>query len=173
MGVGIILIVITINFAVTNSMKKKKSNLFALLRILAFLCVIVYLIEVKFRIIHITGESMNPTYHTGDISLLHKKHYENKKIQVGDVVCANVHADGEKVHIIKRVLAIPGDLVVIYEGCLFVNGKINRDYGIGKLPFVAVSHLLKKDEYFLDGDNRQESQFFIVKRNDITGKIIL
>lgn len=78
--------------------------------------------------------------------------------KIGDVV---VFKQGSNEHLyIKRVVATPGDSLQILDGQLYVNGAIVRD-NFDKIadPGIAEEKIkLGEDEYFVMGDNRNNSE---------------
>ncbi len=78
--------------------------------------------------------------------------------QIDDVI---VFRQGKNDHLyIKRVVATPGDTIQIVNGELFVNGVIVKD-DFDKIadPGIAEKKLtLGEDEYFVLGDNRNNSE---------------
>jgi signal peptidase I len=81
--------------------------------------------------------------------------------------------DSRDLQLGKRVIGVPGDMVVGRGGRVFVNGKTADD--IATDPFSAVR--LGPDEYFVLGDNRSFSQdsreFGPVPRDAIIGRVVL
>ena len=76
-----------------------------------------------------------------------------------DIVLIAIGESLIKKKIIKRVVGVPGDLLEIKDGVLYVNGveeergfETMEDPGILREPI-----LLGKDEYFCLGDNRNHS----------------
>ena len=74
--------------------------------------------------------------------------------------------------LIKRVMAIPGDKIKCVSGIIYVNNEEVSNYGYGT-SFDFPQIILGDDEYFLIGDNREDSldsrYFGPVKKSDITG----
>lgn len=123
----------------------------------------------------IDGHSMDPTLASGDGMLT----INNKEIQRGDIVFVTIYNEqkGVKENIVKRVIGLPGDTVMSYDGDVYVNGikedesflsDDNKAY-IENFPAVT----LDEDEYFICGDNRlvsYDSRYFgPVKRSQIYG----
>ena len=97
------------------------------------------------------------------------------RIERGDVVIVEV-ADQK---ILKRVIGIPGDSVQIYNGRVYINGKmtdnIDTDYaGIAMVPI-----FLAEGEYFILGDNRSNSldsrytQIGVINERQILRKVVI
>lgn len=94
------------------------------------------------------------------------------------IVFESIDDDGYKY--IKRVIGLPGETIQIQSGSIFINGEYLHDpFNNGILEAYSAKHeiLLGDDEYFVLGDNREESidsrdfSFGNVARNKIVGKI--
>lgn len=112
----------------------------------------------------VNGPSMQETLHTNDILILRR----TDKINRYDIVVAN--HDGDK--LIKRVMGVPGDKIKCVSGIIYVNNEEVSNYGYGT-SFDFQQVILSDDEYFLIGDNREDSldsrYFGPVKKSDISG----
>ncbi len=158
-------------------MQTKKIVINLVLRILAFIVFAIFLIAVikDYRLFRIVGHSMNPTLYEKDIVLTKpKKTYER-----GDIIAFK--KDGGTT--IKRIIGIPGDVIYLDEdGHVSVNDKsIDEPYVVfhQMIPGDVVYPItLGEDEYFVLGDNRQNSRdsraksFGYVNKNDIIGIVI-
>ncbi len=152
---------------------KKYNNI---LTIILIVLIGVLLVQQLFCISTVSGNSMYPTLKNGQFVSV--KSRNNKNINVNDIIMfypKNQHLFSDK-HV-KRVVAMPGDTVVIKEGFLYVNDKkIETDFpkmydaGIASEPVE-----LKADEFFVLGDNRNAStdsrETGAVKRENIIGVI--
>lgn len=122
------------------------------------------------QICFVKGNSMYPTLKNGQILFMRKF---NIKPQSGDI--AVIKHDGKI--IIKRVIAISNDKIVIKDGYVYLNDKkIDDNYTYE--PGIANDEIiLGKDEFFVLGDNRQESidsrfeEIGIIKSKEIIGII--
>lgn len=103
----------------------------------------------------VIGSSMEPTYYTGDTVLVSKLSEPKRGNKV-------VVAEKTGKNIIKRVIGMPGDVIQIVEGKVYIDGSyyeedyISEDYysgGIAEEPLV-----LGRNEYFVMGDNRVVSK---------------
>lgn len=100
--------------------------------------------------IKVQGQSMSPTL-TGKEFMILKKY--DKTIERFDIVVVNTDHDD----IIKRVIALPGETIACENGNIYVNGrKLEDNYGSGVTSdFKKVT--LKDNEYYVLGDNREDS----------------
>ncbi len=131
----------------------------------------------------VDGNSMNPTLDNGDNLWVDKFSYEVSEPKRFDVIIFNYD---ENTTFVKRIIGLPGETVRIDQhGTIFINEKIlEESYGnetilptnIGR---ASQSILLGEDEYFVLGDNRNNSQdsrmssVGNVEREDIVGKAVL
>lgn len=115
--------------------------------------------------IRVNGTSMYPTLDNGNFMILKKY---DKEIERFDIVV--VRRDEEK--LIKRVIGLPKEDVEYRDNELYINDeKIEESYGDGDTKdFVDYC---AKDEYYVLGDNREDSTdsrvFGCVKKEDILG----
>jgi signal peptidase I len=89
----------------------------------------------------IKGYSMEPTYMNGEFNFCFRFQYAFSKPERGDVVV--IRLAGKKVMLLKRVVALEGDVVEFCEGKLFVNEK--------KLDETYVHY---RNHVYVVGDNR-------------------
>jgi signal peptidase I len=120
--------------------------------------------------IQIIGSSMSPTYRNGSLNLVNRLSYTRKHPpHRGDVVALS--AEGEL--LLKRIVALPGEIVAIQDGALVINGRrLSDEFSLTNIPWELDPLILKPDEYFVIGDNRAASVFCKVSKRDILGKII-
>ena len=124
----------------------------------------------------ISGDSMQPTLHSGEHVLVDKMTFRFRAPRRGDlVIVADPAGTGS---IVKRIVAVGGDLVGIEDGLLVLNGTtVNEDYtdqdrmdGYFHGPVVV-----PKSFVFLLGDNRSSSidsrNFGPVATSSIVGRI--
>ena len=131
----------------------------------------------------VLGHSMEPTLSDNDNLFVDKISYrfhEPKRFDV--IVFPYQYAD--KTYYIKRVIGLPGETVRIDEkGAVYINDVLLEE-GYGKEtikdPGMTIDGItLQDDEYFVMGDNRNDSSDsrFVsvgnIKRNQILGKAFL
>lgn len=148
--------------------KKKKLNMILIKEMLSWLfwisvsaflaIVIVYCVGMKTSVI---GASMEPCLYNGQYIFLNRLIYRVSSPKVGDVVVFLPNGNDKSHFYIKRVVAVPGDTVLIRDGILYVNGDIEDSYFNDKIaePGLAENEIeLGSDEYFVIGDNCNNSE---------------
>ena len=90
---------------------------------LAIVAFVAWFVFSKLLIVsYVNGDSMLPTYHTGNILVCWTMAYRNRPPQPGDVVM--ISYSGHSVMLLKRVVAVAGDTVQFNGGKLYVNGRV-------------------------------------------------
>ncbi|HBY24481.1 MAG TPA: signal peptidase I [Propionibacteriaceae bacterium] len=98
------------------------------------------------RLVRVAGESMAPTYHSSDLLLT--RPVGGAGVRRGDVAVFRRGGIG----MIKRVVGLPGDLVELEAGRLFVNG-VPVD-GRPRVPGAYTqTWRVPAESYFVAGDN--------------------
>ena len=119
--------------------------------------------------IQIIGSSMSPTYRNGSLNLVNRWSYAKKPPTRGDVIALT--SEGEL--LLKRIVALPGEMVAIVDGRIYVNERPLADpFSYEKIPWEMDMLLLGNDEYFVIGDNRAASIFCKIGKQDILGKTV-
>ena len=128
----------------------------------------------------VEGVSMQPGLRSGDLVVVSQIAYDfGSQPQRGDVIVLHPPSDPSTVYV-KRVIGVPGDQLFITPDAIFVNGhKLNEPYIKLLDPNAAENEplgkiILKPGQYFVMGDNRQNSTdsrvFGYVPRQNIIGK---
>lgn len=160
------------NKSFSSPLGKKQISFFdALSTILFVFVLVVFLIFIVFSCTYtadkVSGESMSPTYKTGDIVYSCK----TDKLNYGDIVI--IHTNDEK-DIIKRVIGLSGDKIEIKQdvtGYYYVyrNGKRLHEPYINGIAGNSTKHnefcmthgesiIVGENEFFVLGDNRAHSK---------------
>ena len=141
--------------------KSVKKEIFGYLKIIVAGVIIAILLN-KFVIINadITSESMSTTFEKGDKLIGLRLSYIFSKPERGDVIIFEYPDDGEKL-LIKRVIGLPGEMVIIKDGLVYINGSevpLEEPYvhGVSRQDFGP--YLIPADCYFVLGDNRDNSK---------------
>jgi signal peptidase I len=129
--------------------------------------------------VHVEGLSMFATLDDNNYLIANKIDYRLHPPQRGDIVILRPPTDNSK-DFIKRVIALPGERLLIRDGVVYINGhKLDEPY----LPEAWVvfnnyggdnGTVIPPNEYFVMGDNRNKSQdsrsFGPIGRDRIDGK---
>jgi len=121
----------------------------------------------------IQGESMRPLYSGHGLTFCWTPAYWRSKPQRGEVVV--VRFVGEKVFLLKRIVALEGDQVEFRNGVLLVNGeKADHWPVVGPCDWELSPRIVEKGHVYLVGDNRSmpinEHIFGQAPANRILGK---
>ena len=128
------------------------------------------------------GQSMEPNLHTDQRLVVEKLSY-NRHIrqylglsgpQRGDVVVIRLHAQSDEL-LIKRVIGLPGDIVEIHDGRVFVNGQsLTEPYLAGATTGFYAPTTIPPLQIFVLGDNRGFSNdsrsFGTIPLEDVVGR---
>lgn len=111
----------------------------------------------------VSGNSMYDTLEHQDNLWIDKISYEFKEPERFDIVVFPYH-DSE-VYYIKRIIGLPGERIRIEEdGTIFVNNEpLEENYGYETISPTMIGRaksniILGEDEYFVMGDNRNDSE---------------
>ena len=146
------------------------------------LAVILYFgISFAVQAVHVEGLSMYATLDDNDYLIANKIDYRLHAPQRGDIIILRPPADNSK-DFIKRVIALPGDKLLIRDSVVYINGhRLDEPY----LPEAWTTlnnwpsnnsdgQVMKSNEYFVMGDNRNRSQdsriFGPIGRDRIDGR---
>ena len=138
----------------------------------------------------VDGNSMYPTLHNGEIMMMSKLHYGtsyffNQPIVLGgeperfDVVVCR-YPDRGSTNFVKRVVGLPGETIEIADGVVLIDGNPLSE------PYLDPAHcrfrrsmpprVLGADEYFVMGDNRDNSNdsrsVGALKRSAIRARVV-
>jgi len=124
----------------------------------------------------VEGQSMEPLLEPGERILVSKLAYRTDDVARHDVVVLRA-PDGRT--LVKRVVALPGELVEVVDGRLLVDGQpIDEPYieDARRSHESMPAHRLADDEFFVLGDHRVASldsrAFGPVARGRIRGKAV-
>ena len=108
------------------------------------------------------GDSMKPVLQNGDVVLVNRIVYNASRPKRGDIIVFKPKGNENSHYYIKRIIGLPGETVQIVDGYIYINGKqLDEHYGneiIEEAGMAAEPVTLGEDEYFVMGDNRNNSQ---------------
>lgn len=127
----------------------------------------------------IRGDSMKPTLYDGQKVMISKLSPSLDSLDPGDIVIFSDPNDAQR-DLIKRVIGLPGDLVVIDDNSVSVNGQqIDEQYILraGHYRGVYHSETVPEGSIFVLGDNRANSKdsrdFGSIPITSVRGKVFL
>ncbi|MEQ8821571.1 MAG: signal peptidase I [Sumerlaeia bacterium] len=134
-------------------------------------------IQGRLRAEEVLGPSMEPTLATGDRLIV--SDYMDESPGRGDIVSLVSPGDGGG--LVKRVVAVPGDFVIVADEYVFLNripsAKELQALGAWPAKYRLSRFDLEEGEFFVVGDNASnsyDSRFFgPVGEDKITGKVLL
>jgi signal peptidase I len=128
--------------------------------------------------VKVEGTSMVPLLSDQERIFVNKFVYRFEPIQRGDVVVFWYPLDRSK-SFIKRVVALPGELVEMRDGRVFVNGQLLPEQFVPREYMDGSSfgpYTIPDDQFFVMGDHRSSSNdsrvFGPVPREAIYGKAV-
>jgi len=103
------------------------------------------------------GSCMEPNLYTGERLLGNKLRYRLHPPQRGDVVVFRYPDNPRKIYV-KRVVALPGEMIAIRDGTVYLNGKpLHESYVINPAHGSYPPARVPSGQYFVLGDNRDHS----------------
>lgn len=130
----------------------------------------------------VSGSSMVPTFENGDYLIVDKISYKLGNPDRNDVVVFRYPGDTSK-FFIKRIIGLPNETVDIKGSQVTITNAERQEGFVLEEPYVKnegnndTHFVLKEDEYFVMGDNRNASSdsryWGAVKINLISGKAFL
>ncbi|MFV0465333.1 MAG: signal peptidase I [Lachnospiraceae bacterium] len=151
------------------SRRKKKINISIVREVFIWILEIAITLAIAFVFVYffglrssVAGQSMAPTLVNKEIVLVNRFVYQISDPQPNDIVVFLPNGNEKSHYYVKRVIGVPGDTVQIMDGIVYVNGiEFAEQF---EAPLTAEPELaaepvvLGEDEYFVLGDNRNNSE---------------
>lgn len=125
----------------------------------------VLIVKYVFQITIVSGNSMEKYLHNGNRLIVEKFIYKMNGLKRGEIVIINRPRDieDERTPIIKRVIALEGDVIEIKDGNVYVNNeKIDEPYINGTTTYGIVpeyqSLVVPEGYVYVLGDNRMPNE---------------
>jgi len=130
----------------------------------------------------VKGASMDPTFGSGDYIFTSKITYKMRSFHRGDVVVFKSPSNPD-IEYIKRIIGIPGDVVMVKKNEVFVNGKQLQENYIAAKTNLWDGGFSKEGEgakvadgmLFVMGDNRPRSsdsrEFGPITQQSVIGQV--
>ena len=110
----------------------------------------------------VVGQSMAPTLNGGDEILVNRFVYKVTNPKPNDIIVFLPNGNEKSHYYVKRVVAVPGDQVLIADGVLYVNGEPYEEETevtpMEDAGLAAEEITLGENEFFVLGDNRNNSE---------------
>ena len=110
----------------------------------------------------VVGNAMNDTLTNEEQILVNRFVYNVSSPKQGDVIAFLPNGNEKSHYYVRRVVACPGDTVQIKDGTVYVNGEVYQEKimvaSIEDAGVASEEIKLGDDEYFVLGDNRNNSE---------------
>ncbi len=123
---------------------------------LAFM--LVYSVGIKTSVV---GASMEPGLYNGQEILINRVLYQFSSPKRGDVIVFHPNGNQNSHYYVKRVIGLPGETVQIKQGQVWIDGEVYKDDITDDTKEAGIAENaieLSADEYFVLGDNRDNSE---------------
>lgn len=163
-------------------MRKIKSEFLEWVKTISISLGVAFIITLIVQPTIVSGKSMYPTLDNKDYILANKLAYKSKVPERGDIIVFKTEMIDEKTNnkkdLVKRVIALPGEHIIIKNNKVYINNKqldesyINDIYTHGEVDIVV-----PKSHIFTMGDNRPDSldsrdqEVGTISIDDIIGKV--
>ncbi len=131
----------------------------------------------------VSGASMENTFHNGEYLIVDQLSYHLNHPERGDVVIFRYPRDPSK-YFIKRVIGVPGDTITIEGNTVSIQNEqvpqgmvLNEPYIASMRPGITIVEELGEREYFVMGDNRDQSSdsrvWGVLQEENIVGRAFI
>ena len=152
---------------------KKSLGIYVVFGIISVIASLIIVVSIRLFVAEpfvVSGKAMSPTYNSGDYLFINKL---SKSFNRGDVVI--VRLQQQNIFVIKRIIGLPTEKVEIKNGEVIINGQVLSETYYNGSTLGDTSVTLSQDQFFVLGDNRNESydsrNFGPVSLSGITGKV--
>jgi signal peptidase I len=133
---------------------------------------------------YVKGASMEPNFHDHEYLIIDEISYRLNTPERGDIIIFRYPKDPSQ-YFIKRIIGLPGETVKIKDNKIFIKNSEHEDFieldeaeylagDVGTFNYGRSEYTLADDEFFVMGDNREQSldsrRFGPVPKRLIIGK---
>jgi len=136
------------------TLSRRLRLMIGLLILLLLMSILLALASNKLQIEEVISDSMDPTLVVGD-RLISDANAMPDRYQV---ICFNSPEDPDE-KLVKRIIGVPGDVIRIRDGSLYINGKEETSTQIrdNQIQWRDIKVTVPRDGLFVLGDNRNNS----------------
>lgn len=149
--------------------QKRKVNVAVVKEVFTWIIEILLTVLLAFTFVYfiglrtsVVGQSMAGTLNGGDEILVNRFIYKVTDPDYNDIIVFLPNGNEKSHYYVKRVIAVPGDTVQIQNGIVYVNGEAFEEKAevssIEDAGLATEEIKLGMDEYFVLGDNRNNSE---------------
>jgi signal peptidase I len=142
-----------------NDQRSNKDEILSWVKvILSALLIAIVLRTFIFQMALVNQISMEPTLHEGQMLVISKISYFVGDPQRGQIIVLKDEVENKL--LIKRVIGLPGEVVQLKDGKVYINSKeLQPDYtNFPTYAYTKEEWKLPEGEYFALGDNREHSR---------------
>lgn len=164
--------------------KKVKDEIIDWIRTICISGAIAICINIVAQPTMVSGQSMYPTLKNNDYLFINRLAYKSHMPQRGDVIVFKADLSGNnsspKKNLVKRVIALPGEHLIIKDNNVYINGKhLEEDYLVDVYTDGDIDIIVPDNHIFAMGDNRENSddsrQSYIgaISLDDVVGEVFI
>lgn len=132
-------------YKIKDSMQK------ILLIALTLVVIAIFISQIFFMYSKVPSSSMSPTVKEGEYVLIRR----TSSIERGDIVA--FYSEEFNSYMLKRCIGLPGDVVDIREGNVYLNGTYQQENYVIARSTETKTFVVPEDSYLFLGDNRANS----------------
>lgn len=163
---------------IKHDQKSNKDEILSWVKVIvSALLIAIVLRTFVFQMALVNQISMDPTLHEGQMLVISKFNYFVGDPERGHIIVLKDEVENKL--LIKRIIGLPGEVVQLKDGKVYINSKEIPDYtSFPTYAYTKEEWTLPEGEYFVLGDNREHSRdsrledVGLVDRNNIVGRAV-
>jgi signal peptidase I len=163
---------------IKHDQKSNKDEILSWIKVIvSALLIAIVLRTFVFQMALVNQISMDPTLHEGQMLVITKFNYFVGDPERGHIIV--LKDDVENKLLIKRIIGLPGEVVQLKDGKVYINSEEIPDYtSFPTYAYTQEEWTLPEGEYFVLGDNREHSRdsrledVGLVARDNIVGRAV-